>query len=103
MVYMKKLWSDKTASVAMVGAAVAIIVTIFVSILIVYNIAASIDASTLDTDLQAATGNPTTWTPAANATDDTLTQTQTFYTVAPLIVVVLAAVVILGYVTRLGR
>lgn len=91
---MRQIWKDKMADVGMVGAAVAILVTIMVSILIVYNIAGSLDTTTIDAGL--------TGTPAANATDNTLTQAATFYTLAPLVVVVIAAVVILGYVMSIG-
>ena len=90
-----RLGKNKLANVGMVGAAVAILVTLMVSVLIVYNIAGSLDTTTIDASL--------TGTPAANATVDTLDQSATFYTLAPLIVVVIAAVVILGYIMTIGK
>lgn len=51
---MRKFLENKAGNVQTIGAAVAILVTIMVSVLIVYNIAASIDANDIDTDLQSA-------------------------------------------------
>ena len=99
---MRKFWKDNLANVGTIGAAVAILVTIMVSVLIVYNIAASIDANDIDTNLQTALGEGTDVNFAQNATKDTLDQSATFYTIAPLIVVVLVAVTILGYVIQIG-
>ena len=65
---MREITKNKIASVGMVGAAVAILVTIMISVLIVYNIAGSIDASTIDADLNG--------TPAQNATDEIELQLQ---------------------------
>jgi len=99
---MRKFLKNTLADVGTIGAAVAILVTIMVSILIVYNIAASIDANDIDTSLQSALGEGRDVIFAQNATKDTLDQSATFYTIAPLIVVVLVAVVILGYVIQIG-
>ena len=99
---MIKFWKNTQATVQDIGAAVAILVTIMVSVLVVFNIAASIDANDVDTNLQTALGEGTDVTFAQNATKDTLDQTATFYTIAPLVVVVLIAVVILSYVMQIG-
>jgi len=99
---MIKFWKNTQATVQDIGAAVAILVTIMVSVLVVFNIAASINANDVDTNLQTALGEGTDVTFAQNATKDTLDQTATFYTIAPLVVVVLIAVVILSYVMQIG-
>ena len=99
---MIKFWKNTQATVQDIGAAVAILVTILVSVLVVFNIAASINANDVDTNLQTALGEGTDVTFAQNATKDTLDQTATFYTIAPLVVVVLIAVVILSYVMQIG-
>ena len=70
----------------MVGAVVGILVTLIIAVLVFYNIAGSIDTTTIDGSL--------TGTPAANATDDTLSQAATFFSVAPIIAIVIVAVVI---------
>jgi len=102
---MKSLRADDNADVKMIGGVVGILVTLMISILVFYNIAASIDSSSVDTDLQqtglaggAATHN---YTYAANATSDILDQSITFFTIAPIIAIVIVAVVILRYVGQI--
>lgn len=92
---LKHILNDEQADVRMVGAVVGILVTIIIAVLVFYNIAGSIDTTDIDAGL--------TGTPAANATDATLDQAETFFSVAPIIGIVLVAVVILGYVSRIGE
>jgi len=90
---MQRLKDNEAGSVKMVGMVVGILVTLIIAVLIFYNIAASIDTSTIDSEL--------TGTPAANASGDTLDQAATFFTIAPILAIVIVAVVIIGYVTRM--
>jgi len=90
---LRKFVKNHAADMGSIGFVVGLLITIIVSILVFYNIAASIDTTTIDADL--------TGTPAANATADTLDQASTFYTIAPIIAIVVVAVVILGYVKRI--
>jgi len=92
---MQKLMKNKEASVQMIGAVVGILITLIIAVLVFYNVAGSIDTTGIDADL--------TGTPSANATDDTLDQAGTFFSIAPIIGVVAVAVVILGYVNRIGQ
>ena len=87
---MYDLLEDDQGNVQMIGAVVGILVTLIIAVLVFYNVAGSIDASTIDADL--------TGTPAQNATDDTLSQAATFFTIAPIIAIVIVAVIILKYV-----
>ena len=66
-----------------------------VGILIVYNVIASIDASGIDADFSG--------TPAQNSSIDLLDNVNTFYTVGPIALIVVAAVGILSYVLLLRR
>jgi len=91
---LKPFLKDEEADVKMVGAVVGIFVTLMIAVLVFYNIAGSIDATTTDSSL--------TGTPTANATNDTLDQAATFFQIAPIIGIVIVAVVILGYVSRIG-
>ena len=91
---LKSLSQNNKADIKMIGAVVGILVTLIVAVLVFYNIAGSIDTTTIDAGL--------TGTPAANATDDTLSQAATFFSIAPIIAIVIVAVVILGYVSRIG-
>ena len=92
---LKSLSQNNKADIKMIGAVVGILVTLIVAVLVFYNIAGSIDTTTIDAGL--------TGTPAANATDDTLSQASTFFSIAPIIAIVVVAVVILGYVSRIGQ
>ena len=81
---------DDKGNVQMIGAVVGILVTLIIAVLVFYNVAGSIDTTSIDEDL--------TGTPALNATDDTLDQASTFFTIAPIIAIVIVAVIILKYV-----
>ena len=91
---MKKIIKDDQADVRMIGMVVGILVTLIIAVLVFYNIAGGIDTTSIDDSL--------TGTPAANATADTLDQSATFFQIAPIIAIVVVAVVILGYVSRIG-
>jgi len=95
---MRSLLHDKHADIKMVGAVVGILVTLIVAVLVFYNIAGSIDTTTIDGSIGGVNE-----TPAANATDATLSQASTFFSIAPIIAIVVVAVVILGYVSRIGQ
>jgi len=98
----RKFKEDENGNVKMIGMVVGILVTLMIAVLIFFNIAASIDVSGVDDDLQANLGeNTTSYLPAANATDSTLEQSATFFTIAPIIAIVVVAVVILGYVSKI--
>ncbi len=90
----RNIVEEKSANVAMIGGVVGILITLIIAVLVFYSIAGSIDTTTIDADL--------TGTPALNATDATLDQTATFFSIAPIIGVVAVAVVILGYVKSIG-
>ena len=92
MLKLKRMGED--GNVQMIGAVVGILITLIIAVLVFYNVAASIDTSTIDSGLDG--------TPSANATEDTLSQAGTFFSIAPIIGVVAVAVVILGYVNRIG-
>jgi len=89
----KSFLKDEDADARMIGGVVGILVTLIIAVLVFYNIAGSIDATTIDADL--------TGTPAANATEATLDQAATFFTIAPIIAIVVVAVVILKYVGQI--
>jgi len=90
---MKSFLKNDEADVKMIGMVVGILVTLIIAVLVFYNIAGSIDTTGIDADL--------TGTPAANATEDTLDQSATFFSIAPIIAIVVVAVVILGYVSKI--
>jgi len=96
----KSLSRDDNADVKMVGMVVGILVTLIIAVLVFYTIAGSVDTSTIDDNFNFTGGGASeTW--ATNATDDTLDQAGTFFSIAPIIAIVVVAVVILGYVSRI--
>lgn len=90
---MRKLYHNKEADQRMITLVIGIMITLAISVLIFYNIMGNLDSSTIDADLSG--------TPAENATDEILDQAAVFYTLAPLIVIVIVAVVIIGYVSKI--
>ena len=93
---LKPVYKDDNADTKMIGMVVGVLVTLIIAVLIFYSIAGSIDT----TDIDSGIGETNT-TYAANATDDTLDQAGTFFSIAPIIAIVVVAVVILGYVSRI--
>ena len=75
--------------------AIVMAIVFGVGILIVFNVIASIDTSEIDDDFSG--------TPAMNSSVDLLTNVETFYTVGPIALIVVAAVGILSYVLLLRR
>jgi len=92
---MRKLRNNTHGDMSMILTAVVMAIALAIGIIIVFNVIAAVDTTTIDAGL--------TGTPAANATDDLLTNTETFYTVAPIALIVVAAVGILGYVLLLRK
>ena len=112
--------NDK-ANVLMIGAAIGFAVTLVISILVIFAITSGLQPTfnTLENSLNGSSrevGHPNapdnasvarwgnTSAEYANLGMGQLgTQLGTFYTLAPLILVVIAAVVILSYITRIGQ
>jgi hypothetical protein len=92
---MRQILSKNThAQMGMVGAAVGLLITLIIAVLIYYNIAASMDTTAIDAKLPG--------TPAGNATTAINNQASTFFTIAPIVAIVIVAVVVIGYVQRIG-
>jgi len=85
------------AAVGMVGVIVGILITLMVVVLVFYNIVGSIDTSSIDSEIGEATT-----TPSDNATSNVLTQAETVFTIMPIVCIVIVAVVILTYVSKIG-
>lgn len=105
---LKPLTTDNHADVKMIGMVVGILVTLIVSVLVFFNIAASIDTSGVDEKVAENCYGLTPNTDAYNNSDEvtnassaTLSQSETFFAIAPIIAIVIVAVVILGYVSKI--
>ena len=79
---------NNKGSVDIILMAVVAAIVIAISLIIVYSVIGGLDTATIDADL--------TGTPSFNATDNLLDNLGTFYTIAPIYLVVLAAVAIIA-------
>ena len=101
---MRKLLQNKHADMNMILAAIIMAITLAIGLIVIYNVMGSLDADTIDTTIRAYQGEDDNGTgPMGNATSDLVTNVNTFYTVGPIALIVVAAVGILSYVLLLRR
>jgi len=117
---MRKLLGNKNGDMNMILTAVIMAIMLAIGIVVVYSVFGGIDLTTADNTIKVnvygANNGPTasddantSWDvyntsgPGSNATDDLLTNAGTFFTIAPIALIVVAAVAILGYVLLLRR
>ena len=91
---MRQITKNKYGQMGMVGAAVGLLITLIIAVLIYYNIASGIDTAAIDAKLPG--------TPAGNATTNINSQAATFFTIAPITAVVIVAVVVISYVQKIS-
>lgn len=99
---MRKFLGNRHGDLNMIMTAIILAITLAISILIVWNIVGAIEPTTMDTALRTSLGDPW-WNGTVNSTNDLNTNIETFYTVAPIVLIVVAAVGILSYVMLLRR
>jgi len=96
---MRKLISNNHGNVGTIIMAVTVAIVLTISIIIVYSVMGGLDTTTIDKNLATKMGaNTTTTKYAGNATGSLLTGLSTFFSLAPLYLVILAAVAIVGAV-----
>jgi len=88
----RHLLNNEEGDVKAITMVISFLIVLGISVLIFYNIMGSIDTTTIDAGL--------TGTPSANATGEVLDQAATFYQVAPILAIVIIAVVIIAYVKK---
>ena len=106
---MRKFLKNEHADIKMIGMVIGLLVTLLIAIMVIYNIAGSLDPEALDAKSfgRTSTGGTTAGneqmnqTPAGNSTTPILDQSATFFTIAPIIAIVVVAVVILSYVGKI--
>ena len=86
---------NKEGETKVVTMVISFLMVLGISVLIFYNIMASIDTTTIDANFGG-----TNMTPALNGTTEVLDQAATFYQVAPILAIVIIAVVIIAYVKK---
>lgn len=92
---LRSLKDDERGMVEYIIIAVVAAVLFAVSIAVVYSVLGGIDYTTIDAGL--------TGTPAANASGNVLSNLDTFYSVGPIYIVVIAAVAIIGAIMYLRK
>lgn len=117
---MRKLRANNHADMNMIISAIIMAITLAIGLVVVYSVFGGVDLSTPDNQIKiniyAANNGPdasddanTSWTvynnsgPAANATEDLMTNVATYFTIGPIAIIVIAAVGILSYVLLLRR
>ena len=97
---MKRLCKNSHAQMSLIVAAIGLFITLLISILVYYNIA----GVSIHTHDYATESNATAalWNQSNNATASINNQAATFYTVAPIVGIVIVAVVVISYVQRIG-
>ena len=103
---MRKLLSNKHGDMNMILLAVVMGIALAIGIIVVFNVHGGIagDLSDLDSAVAAASGRSSTLdNSASNASNSTLSNIETYFTIAPLALIVIAAVGILSYVLLLRR
>jgi len=93
---MRSLLKNRFADMNVILSAVVVAIALAISIVIVFNVMSSMDTDTIDSNFANST-------PSANATENIQTNIETFYTIMPIVLIVMAAVAILGYVLLLRR
>jgi len=105
---LRNLKEDKKANVDMVLTAVIAAVMFAIAIPILFSILGGLDYTSMDSmNISSEAGNGTAIagdTPATNASTNILTNLETFFTIGPIYIVVVAAVGIIGAILLLrGR
>jgi len=98
---MRSLSDHKRGSVDIILMAVVASIVIAVSLIIVFSVVSGLDTTTADANIAANIYTNTSaygGTPAANASSDLVSNLETFYTISPIYLVVLAAVAIIAAV-----
>jgi len=93
--FLRPILKNHEADMNAILTGIVIAITLAISVVIVWNVLATVDTDTIDAEFAG--------TPAANATENLNTNLETFYTVMPIVLIVIAAVAILGYVLLLRR
>jgi len=96
---MRKLFNH--GSIAMVGSAVGLLITLIISVLIFYSMLAS-SPSLPAPGAGASSYYKALQNQSENSSSVISSQASTFFTIAPIVAIVIVAVVVIGYVQRIG-
>ena len=91
--------NDK-ANIAIVGQAIGLLITLIVIVLVYYNIS-TVGFHTMNYAAES-TYQSSIWNASNNASTSIQNQAATFFTIAPIIVLVMVAVAVIGYIKMIG-
>ena len=93
---------NNKAQMGMVAAAVGLFITLIIAVLIYYNVAPSAQLNAPGGTAASDVYGHAVYNASLNATEAVNTQAATFFSVAPIIGIVIVAVVVISYVQRIG-
>lgn len=94
---------DKSANIEMITMGIIAAVMFAIAVPIIFNVIGSLNITTVDATLRSAMGETAPFTPAANATENLLTQVNSFFSIGPIYLVVVVAVGIIAAILVLRR
>ena len=103
---MRPFRKNNHADVSMILTALVLAITLAIGVIVIWNVLGAVETDDVDDTLAENVYSETTATtirPAYNASLDVEGNLETFYTIAPIMLIVVAAVGILGYVLLLRR
>ena len=98
-----RTFKDDHANIEMITMGIVAAVMFAIAIPIVFNVIGSLSITTVDTTLRTAMSETAGFKPAANATNNLLTQTNSFFSIGPIYLVVVVAVGIIAAILVLRR
>jgi hypothetical protein len=99
---MRHLLKHRIAQVGMVGAAIGLLITLLISVLIYFSIAPAAQPTAAQMNRSGTVAQRKVWNQSNNASNAISNQAATFFTIAPIVAIVIVAVVVIGYVQRIG-
>jgi len=90
---LREFVKNRDADVNMILTAVVMAIVFAISITIIYSVLAGVDYSTIDGNFGTAAQ-----TPSVNATENLVSNLNTFYTLGPIAIIIVASVGIIGYI-----
>ncbi len=99
----KTLLNDNKANIEMITMGIVAGVMFAIAIPIIFNVIGSLNITTVDTTLRTAMSESSGFKPAANATNNLLTQINSFFSIGPIYLVVIVAVGIIAAILILRR
>ena len=99
----RNIFRNDFGNIEMITMGIVAAVMFAIAIPITFNVIGSVPITTVDTTLRTALGETAGFVPAANATNNLLTQVNSFFSIGPIYLVVVVAVGIIAAILVLRR